>query len=441
MVIAQRKCKADKVQEELKRLSCLMTDKALQIPLNVSGAASIGIAKGARVSSVVLSIGARCINILLASILTLGTVIPARAAAPTFTLPADASKSSVAQKESAKTASQPAAAAKKKKQAKKKKARKVKRNKVKQAGIRRPVMHAHAGRGTGVQKVMFTPATRSRPLSQGHIFGLHKTPDAMALRSAAAYVIDQNTNELLVDKNSRTVLPIASISKLMTAMVVLDTNPSLTDMLEVKNADRDFEKGTHSRLSVGSRLSRADMLHIALMSSENRAASSLANYYPGGKQACVEAMNAKARDLGMYDTHFVDPTGLTSRNVSSARDLAKMVNMAYQYRLIREYSTDVSHNVFTGHKVLHYKNSNALVRNIAWPIGLQKTGFINEAGECLVMQATVGDRPLIIVLLDSTGKSSRFTDALRIRAWVTKQNMYAKTHPSAPSTPTIASQN
>ncbi len=390
----------------------------------------------------------QCMSTLLAFTVMLGPATPVLAKEPIFTLPAKSSTppstSSPAQASEKKQTKKSAVAQKKKGGAKKKKARKSGRKIAKAARVHRPVMHARAKgveKSSGMRKVMFTPA-RARPLSQGRAFGLHKTPDALALNSAVAYVIDQETNELLVDKNSRAVLPIASISKLMTAMVVLDAQQSLTDMLKVTNGDRDFQKGTHSRLSIGSRLSRQDMLHIALMSSENRAASSLANYYPGGKAAFVAAMNAKAMALGMHDTHFVDPTGLTSRNVSSARDLAKMVNMAYQYPLIREFSTDTSHNVFTGQKTLHYKNSNALIkRTTAFPIGLQKTGFINEAGECLVMQATVAGRPLIMVLLDSSGKYSRFADALRIRSWVTKQTTYAATGNNRASTSTLVSQN
>ncbi len=283
------------------------------------------------------------------------------------------------------------------------------------AAYRTPVYRSRAQvRRTKVRRVAFKPSAPSL----GRSFGLHQTPDALALRSSVAYVIDQNTQETLFEKNAGVVLPIASISKLMTAMVTLDANLPLTDTLEVSNEDRDFEKGTSSRLSVGSRLSRADMLHITLMSSENRAAAALSRHYPGGRLAFITAMNQKAQALGMKDTYFFDSTGLTSRNVSSARDLAKMVNVAYRYPLIREFSTAAGHHVFTGKKALQYTSTNALVSNPSWEIGLQKTGFIREAGECLVMQVTVQNRPLIIVLLDSTGKYSRLGDAKRIRTWV-----------------------
>ncbi|CAB3784627.1 hypothetical protein LMG28614_01987 [Paraburkholderia ultramafica] len=266
--------------------------------------------------------------------------------------------------------------------------------------------------------VMRRVAYEPRQPTVGQAFGLHETPDALMLRSSVAYVIDQNSGESLFDKNSRAVVPIASITKLMTAMVVLDSKEPMTDQIEVTDEDRDYEKNTGSRLSVGSVLSREDMLHIALMASENRAAASLSRYFPGGRPAFLAAMNAKARQLGMTDTHFENPTGLTSQNVSSARDLVKMVNAAYQYPVIRKFSTDHSYEVYTGKRSLAYNSTNALVRNPTWDIGLQKTGFINEAGECLVMQATIHGRPMILVLLDSSGKYSRFADATRLRTWL-----------------------
>ncbi|MDR5877577.1 D-alanyl-D-alanine endopeptidase [Caballeronia sp. LZ032] len=274
-------------------------------------------------------------------------------------------------------------------------------------------MEPHARRAA-VHAVAFQP----RSPSVGQAFGLHDTPDSLALRSSVAYVIDQNTSETLFDKNSRAVVPIASITKLMTAMVVLDSHAPLTEDISVTDEDRDYEKFTGSRLSVGSVLNREDMLHIALMASENRAAAALSRYYPGGRPAFIAAMNAKAKSLGMSDTHFENSTGLTSQNVSSARDLAKMVNAAYQYPLIRKFSTDRSYDVFTGKRNLAYNSTNALIRNASWDIGLQKTGFINEAGECLVMQATVHGRPVVMVLLDSYGKYSRFADAGRLRSYL-----------------------
>jgi serine-type D-Ala-D-Ala endopeptidase (penicillin-binding protein 7) len=288
----------------------------------------------------------------------------------------------------------------------------------------------YAVRGSRRHRVSYSMDTRSRraamrsvayqprPPSVGQAFGLHDTPDSLALRSSVAYVVDQNTTETLFDKNSRAVVPIASISKLMMAMVVLDSKAPLTETIEVTDEDRDFEKNTGSRLSVGSDLSREDMLHIALMASENRAAAALSRYYPNGRPGFIAAMNAKARSLGMMDTHFENSTGLTSQNVSTARDLVKMVNAAFQYPLIRKFSTDTSYDVFTGKRNIAYNSTNALIRNPSWDIGLQKTGFINEAGECLVMQATINNRPVVMVLLDSSGKYSRFADAGRLRGFL-----------------------
>lgn len=274
-------------------------------------------------------------------------------------------------------------------------------------------MDPHSRRGA-VHSVAYQP----RPQTVGQAFGLHETPDSLALRSSVAYVVDQNTSETLFDKNSRAVVPIASITKLMTAMVVLDSRMPLTDVIQVTDEDRDYEKYTGSRLAVGSELNREDMLHIALMASENRAAAALSRYYAGGRPGFIAAMNAKAKSLGMTDTHFENSTGLTSQNVSSARDLVKMVNAAYQYPLIRKFSTDRSYEVFTGKRNLAYNSTNALIRNSTWDIGLQKTGFINEAGECLVMQANIHGRPVVMVLLDSSGKYSRFADAGRLRTYL-----------------------
>jgi D-alanyl-D-alanine endopeptidase (penicillin-binding protein 7) len=201
-------------------------------------------------------------------------------------------------------------------------------------------------------------------------------------------------------------------------MVVLDSRAPLSEPINVTDEDRDYEKFTGSRLAIGSTLSREDMLHIALMASENRAAASLSRYYPGGRPAFINAMNAKARALGMTDTRFENPTGLTSHNVSTARDLVKMVEAAYQYPMIREFSTDRSYDVNTGRARLAYRSTNALIRKSDWDIGLQKTGFINEAGICLVMQTMIGGRPVVMVLLDSSGKYSDFADAGRLRSFL-----------------------
>ncbi|ASD80216.1 D-alanyl-D-alanine endopeptidase [Burkholderia gladioli pv. gladioli] len=331
-------------------------------------------------------------------------------------VPADALAATAKTTQSSKKAAKPVASAKGKKRAvvAEKKTAKVAAE-APRKGRKRVTLAAVPGRHHGaVRRVAFQP----RQPSVGQAFGLHDTPDALALRSSVAYVVDQNNSEPLLDKNSRAVVPIASISKLMTAMVVLDSKASLDEQIAVTDEDRDYEKGTGSRLSVGSVLSREDMLHIALMASENRAAAALSRYYPGGRPAFIAAMNAKAKSLGMTDTHFENSTGLTSLNVSSARDLVKMIDAAYQYPLIRRFSTDRTYTVFTGKRSLVYNSTNALVRNPSWDIGLQKTGFINEAGECLVMQTTIHGRPIVMVLLDSFGKYSRVADASRVRNWL-----------------------
>lgn len=257
----------------------------------------------------------------------------------------------------------------------------------------------------------------ARP-SFGHVYGLQDTHDALDLKSSVALVMDQDTNEVLFSKNSQAVLPIASITKLMTALVVMETNLSLDEMLMVEQDDVDTEKGSSSRLRVGTRLSRGEMLHLALMSSENRAANALGRHYPGGLGAFVAAMNRTALDLGMSDTLYVEPTGLSSKNQSSARDLATLVKAAHQHQLIRELSTSPEYQVEVGNRHLQFRNTNGLVRSPSWDIGLQKTGYISEAGRCLVMQAKMAGRKLIMVFLDSSGRYSRLGDAERIRKWI-----------------------
>ena len=231
-------------------------------------------------------------------------------------------------------------------------------------------------------------------------------------------MVDQTSSKVLFEKNSDVSLPIASITKLMTSLVVVEAHQDMNEMLEVTDEDIDKEKNTGSRLKIGARLSRADMLHIALMSSENRAASVLGRNYQGGLRAFVAAMNAKAKQLGMNDTHYVDSSGLSSQNRASARDLVKLVNAAYQHPVIREYSTDAKYEVNPGGHPLEYATSNRLVANPTWEIGLQKTGYISEAGRCLVMQAMIEGRAIVMVFLDSKGKYSRLADAGRIRKWL-----------------------
>ncbi len=243
------------------------------------------------------------------------------------------------------------------------------------------------------------------------------------LASSIALIYDEASQRPLYTKNPDAVAPIASITKLMTAMVVLDSDPDLAEELSVGVDDLDILKGTHSRLGIGTTFPRSEMLKLALMSSENRAASVLARNYPGGTAAAVAAMNAKARKLGMLHTTFRDPTGLNSENVSTARDLVKMVAAARNYKLIHQYTTTATHSVEGARgRELRFNNTNPLVKNASWEIGVSKTGFINEAGRCLVMQAQIRQRPVIIVLLDSVGKSTRIGDANRVKKWIESSN-------------------
>lgn len=249
----------------------------------------------------------------------------------------------------------------------------------------------------------------------GDMAGLDNTVDPLALRSNVAYVVDQNSAEVLFEKNANVALPIASLTKLMTGMVVMDAKQDLDEVLRVTDDDVDRHKFSSSRLPVGASMTRRELLHIALMSSENRAASALGRNYPGGISAFVGAMNAKARQLGMRDTHYVDSSGLSSRNVSSGRDLAKLVMAAHGDPVLREFSTTPNSTVQASGRTMHYRNTNYLVSLPDWNIGLQKTGFINEAGRCLVMQAMIHGRNVVMVFLDSKGKMSRTADAGRIR--------------------------
>lgn len=254
--------------------------------------------------------------------------------------------------------------------------------------------------------------------SFGHIAGLQSSPDALDLKSSVALVIDQDTSEILFSKNDKAVLPIASLTKLMTGLIISEAHLSMEEVISISQADVDTEKGSRSRLSVGTELSRGELLHLALMSSENRAANALGRSFPGGLSKFVGLMNAKAKFIGMNDTKYVEPTGLSSSNQSSARDLAKLVDVAHRDPVLRQLSTSPGHQVEVGRRTLQYNNTNRLVKNPSWDIGLQKTGYISEAGQCLVMQAEVAGRKLIMVFLDSAGKLSRLGDAERVRRWV-----------------------
>ncbi len=267
------------------------------------------------------------------------------------------------------------------------------------------------------RKIARAAVVAARP-SFGEVAGLHGGHDALDLKSSVALVVDQDTQEVLYSKNEKAVLPIASLTKLMTGLVVSEAHLPMDAMITITQGDVDTEKGSRSRLRVGTELSRAELLHLALMSSENRAANALGRTYPGGLAVFVGLMNAKARELGMRDTNYVEPTGLSSRNQSSARDLAVLVNAAYGDPALREFSTSPGHQVAVGNRTLQFTNTNRLVKNPSWDIGLQKTGYISEAGRCLVMQTKVAGRKLIMVFLDSAGKLSRLGDAERVRRWV-----------------------
>jgi len=272
----------------------------------------------------------------------------------------------------------------------------------------------------GRRKVVYQHLFAAAPgvPTMGDLAGLNLTHDPLDLKSNVAYVLDQDNSEVLFEKNSNIALPIASITKMMTGLVVMEANQDMDEVLTVSDEDVDREKFSSSRLKVGARLTRANMLHIALMSSENRAASALGRYYPGGKPAFVEAMNAKARELGMTDTHYVDSNGLSKMNVASARDLAKLAQAAYQYPVLRQFSTDPKAVVDVSGHPMAFGSTNHLTSSPDWTIGLQKTGFINEAGRCLMMQAVIEGRSVIMVFLDSKGKLSRTADAGRIRKWL-----------------------
>lgn len=339
--------------------------------------------------------------------------------------------------------SKPAKAAKKKPK-RKAKAKKTarKRKEVASAGDNGQRMVRRVRTVNGKRVVTYHPARAAAGAvavaavaTAGDRAGLNKTDDPLSLRSSVAYVVDQNSAEVLFEKNANVALPIASITKLMTGMVVMEAKQDLDEVLRVTDADVDRLKYSSSRLPVGARMTRRELLHITLMSSENRAASALGRSYPGGIEAFVAAMNAKARQLGMMDTHYVDSSGLSSRNVSSARDLVKLVMAAHEDPLLREFSTTPKSTVKASGRTMHYANTNYLVSLPDWNIGLQKTGFINEAGRCLVMQAMIHGRNVVMVFLDSKGKMSRTADAGRIRRWI--ESLPDRMDVDAVRTPTI----
>jgi D-alanyl-D-alanine endopeptidase (penicillin-binding protein 7) len=238
------------------------------------------------------------------------------------------------------------------------------------------------------------------------------------LKSSSVLIVDPSDSSVLYSRNSDVAAPIASITKLMTALVVLDAHQPMDEQLAITEAETDLPKTNYSRLTVGTVLTRGDLMHLALMSSENRAAHALGTYYPGGVPALVRAMNAKAHALGMTNSHFDDPTGLSSENVASPEDLAKLVVAASHNATIRDYSTDKSYAVRVQRRLVEFHNTDNLVANPGWNIIVQKTGYISEAGKCLVMEAVIEGRNVVIVLLDSLGKYTRVADAKRVKSWM-----------------------
>ena len=247
--------------------------------------------------------------------------------------------------------------------------------------------------------------------------GLHTAPDPLDLNSAVVLVLDQESGRTLYEKNASAVLPIASITKLMTALVVLETGDSMQELIEITEADVDTEKHSSSRVRVGATLTRGELLQLALMSSENRAAHALARRSRLGLTGFVAAMNVKARALGMNDTQYSDPTGLSSRNVSTARDLSRLVRVAADQPLVRQFSTATDMIASVPNQQV-FRNTNRLIRSGDWEIDVSKTGYISEAGRCLVMQVRIQGRPTTVVLLDAFASQARATDAMRIRRWL-----------------------
>ncbi len=285
----------------------------------------------------------------------------------------------------------------------------------------------HQSRWSGITAALcLLAASLAQAAPQGAVVAtnLHRPGAAShepVLRSSAALVLDTTHDSVLYSRHPDVAMPIASITKLMTALVVMDAGQSLDETLTISDDDRSLGKGSFSRLLPGTKLTRGDLMHLALMASENRAAHALGRNYPGGVAACVIAMNAKARALGMTSSHFVEPTGLSEENVASPEDLAKLVMAAAKVPAIRDYSTDGDYEVRIGRRRVQFHNTDSLVNKADWNIIVQKTGYISEAGRCLVMQTVIEDRNVVIVLLNSYGKRTRVADARRIRKWMEAQ--------------------
>lgn len=256
--------------------------------------------------------------------------------------------------------------------------------------------------------VLFTSLSWSQPLPAGKL----------QIKSTSVLIMDEADETVLYSKQPQQVMPIASITKLMTALVVLEGKQPLDETLTILQVDRDKSKASASRLAVGTKLTRSELLHLALMSSENRAAQTVCRAYTGGVPACLKAMNDKARELGMKNARFMDPTGLSSGNVATASDLVKLVIAASHEPLIQEYSTSDKLTVKVGRQLLQFRNTNSLTSKEDWDISIQKTGFTQDAGQCLVMRTTIQHRPTVIVLLNSFGKLTRVADARRVRKWI-----------------------
>jgi D-alanyl-D-alanine endopeptidase (penicillin-binding protein 7) len=296
----------------------------------------------------------------------------------------------------------------------------------------KPVTRVKGTVPAGTNRIQSTRKVRARvPVrpSEGQLAGLRHDGDPLNLRSHVALVVDQDTDEVLFEKNAHAVLPIASITKLMTALVTVEAELPLEEELKV-TPDELVRARIRSNLRPGLEMTRGTALHLALMSSENRAAQLLGRTYPGGLDNFVQAMNAKARMLGMSDSHFVDPTGLSPENRSSPNDLVRLVKAAYEHDVIREFSVSGELALPVGRRAVKYGNTNRLTANPEWEIGLQKTGYISAAGRCLVMQAVIEGRRVVMVLLDSVGKYSRIADAQRIRDWLESSGALAKSPPA-----------
>lgn len=292
---------------------------------------------------------------------------------------------------------------------------------------------AMAGKKTvrvaGKRFVHRTPKASNRSSARKNVVERRSADRRLLVTAGAAYVVDQETGEVLLVKNASAVLPIASLTKLMTGLIVAQAELPWHEKITITADDVDTIKGSSSRLHVGSVLTRRQALRLALMSSENRAAHALARTHPGGEAAFVSAMNVKAAQLGMHHTRFVEPTGLSSLNRSSARDLALLVDAAYEEPLLRTFSTAPEYRLKTDRGMLQYVNSNRLVRSGTWDIGVQKTGYISEAGQCLLMQAELAGRKLIMVLLDSASKMARVRDAERVRRWLALNQPLGRARP------------